>query len=262
MPTSINQNEIALALWNAAKNHQQIAPLSSAFGLTDITEAYDIQKINNDKRIANGEIVVGKKIGLTSFAVQKQLGVDQPDYGLLFQTNQVENGGQTQIENYLQPKVEAEIALVLGSDLSGDITMEDLIQATDYAIASIEIVDSRIQDWKITITDTIADNASASHFVLGEKMEKLENLDLINGKMELYKNGVLVSEGKGEACMGNPLNAALWLAKTMISLGVPLKKGEILLTGALGPMVPVVAGDEISATIAGLGQVNVTFASK
>jgi 2-keto-4-pentenoate hydratase len=260
MSTSINQNEMAEALWSAAHNHQQISPLSSSYGLTNITDAYQIQEINNHKRIANGEIVVGKKIGLTSFAVQKQLGVDQPDYGLIFQTNQVKNGGTTNIKNYLQPKVEAEIALVLGSDLSGDITIENLIRATDYAIASIEIVDSRIQDWKITITDTIADNASASHFVLGEKKEKLENLDLVNGKMELFKNGILVSEGKGEACMGNPLNAALWLAKTMISLGVPLKKGEILLTGALGPMIAVEAGDEIAATIAGLGEVSVIFA--
>lgn len=259
MQTTANLDTVANALWEARENHIQISPLSDHYNLHDISQAYKIQQINTAKFLKMGEVIVGKKIGLTSFAVQKQLGVDQPDYGMLFGSTKVENYGSIKREIFLQPKVEAEIALVLKKDLSGDISMEDLLDAVDYAVASIEIVDSRITDWKITITDTIADNASASHFVLGSQKVSLADIDLMNGKMQLLKNDEIVSEGSGAACMGNPMNAALWLAKTMIQLGEPLRQGEILLTGALGPMVPVEAGDHITATIDGLGTVEVTF---
>ncbi|MBT8327084.1 MAG: fumarylacetoacetate hydrolase family protein [Bacteroidia bacterium] len=249
--------EVADQLWNADLEKNAIAPIREVIGATDIDSAYKIQQLNVEKRIRQGEQVVGKKIGLTSFAVQEQLGVDQPDYGMLFNTNEVKDGGTLSYAELLQPKAEAEIAFVMGEDLDGDINMSDLIGAIDYALASIEIVGSRVENWDIRITDTIADNASASHFVLGSKKVNIEELDLENCRMTMTKNKETASEGVGKACMDNPLNAALWLAQVMIKNGTPLKKGEILLSGALGPMVPIEQGDEFTAEIEGLGSVSV-----
>ena len=163
--------------------------------------------------------------------------------------------GKLAYAELVQPKAEAEIAFVMGEDLDGDFNITDLIDAIDYATVSIEIVGSRVADWNIKITDTIADNASASHYILGESRVDLDDLDLVNCKMTLTKNGELASEGSGKACMDNPLNAALWLAQKMAEQGNPLKKGEVLLSGALGPMVPIEQGDSFEASIEGLGSV-------
>ncbi len=250
-------NEVASLLWKADQDKKSISPVREIIGATDIDAAYQIQKINVLKRVERGEKIVGKKIGLTSFAVQEQLGVDQPDYGMLFNTTQVNDGGTLAYSELLQPKAEAEIAFVMREDLDGDINMSDLIDAIDYAIASIEIVGSRVEKWDIRITDTIADNASASHFVLGSNKVSIDEFDLVNCKMSMTKNNEIASEGIGKACMDNPLNAALWLAQIMIKNGTPLKAGEILLSGALGPMVPIEKGDEFTAQIEGLGSVSV-----
>ena len=246
--------EIAKSLWDAHTQKSTIPPIREHIGETDLETAYDIQRVNTERRVANGEVIKGKKIGLTSFAVQKQLGVDQPDYGILFDTMEVKDGKLAYSE-LVQPKAEAEIAFVLGEDLEGDFNITDLIEAIDYATVSIEIVGSRVADWNIRITDTIADNASASHYILGDTKVPIDDVDLVGCQMTMTKNGEIASEGTGEACMDNPLNAALWLAQTMAKQGSPLKKGEVLLSGALGPMVPIAQGDKFEAEIEGLGSV-------
>lgn len=247
----------AEVLWNADEHKTVCPPVREIIGDSDIDTAYEVQKVNVKKRLASGETIVGKKIGLTSFAVQKQLGVDQPDYGMLFSSTEINNNGTVDFSALMQPKAEAEIAFVMKHDLDGDITMDQLIDAIDYAVASIEVVGSRVENWNIRITDTIADNASASHFVLGDQKVQLDDMDLVNCTMSMTKNGEVVSEGSGKACMDNPLNAALWLANVMASQGEPLRKGEVLLSGALGPMVNIEPGDRFEAKIDGLGSVSV-----
>ena len=242
-------------LWEAHNTKRTVPPVREIISADNIDAAYATQEINVKRRLASGEKVVGKKIGLTSFAVMEQLGVDQPDYGVLFNTMEVQ-GGKLAYSELVQPKAEAEIAFMMGEDLEGDFNITDLIDAIAYATVSIEIVGSRVADWNIRITDTIADNASASHFILGETKVDLDDLDLVDCQMKLTKNGEVASEGSGAACMDNPLNAALWLAQTMAEQGNPLRKGEVLLSGALGPMVPIAQGDEFIATIEGLGSVS------
>ncbi|RMG78068.1 MAG: 2-keto-4-pentenoate hydratase [Bacteroidetes bacterium] len=257
-----NQNieTAAKRLREAAQKKQPCAPVRDLIGETDLEKAYAVQSLNTAWRKARGGRVVGSKIGLTSPAVQKQLGVSQPDFGMLWGDTEVSNNGEISARAIMQPKVEAEIAFVLGKDLPDpSLTTTDVLSAIEYALASIEIVGSRIENWDIRITDTIADNASASHFVVGHKPVRLENLDLIHAKMCLYKNGEKASEGRGDQCMGSPLNAMLWLAKTLAKLGTPMKAGDLILTGALGPMVPVAAGDAFEARIEGLGGVFVRF---
>ncbi|MEY4710216.1 MAG: hypothetical protein RIS28_1348 [Bacteroidota bacterium] len=234
-------------------------PVRTLIGDMDIAAAYQVQQINNALRLAEGGVVVGQKIGLTSLAVQKQLGVDQPDFGLLFADTEVKNGGCVRASEILQPKAEAEIAFVMKHDLTGEITLESAKAAIDYAVGAIEIVGSRVLNWDIRITDTVADNASASHFVLGDVRQDVNELDLASVKMQLKKNGEVVSEGMGAACMGNPLFALVWLAQTFADLGTPLKAGDIVLSGALGPMCAGEAGDTFVAEIDGFGAVAFSF---
>ncbi len=234
-------------------------PVRTLIGDSDVAAAYEVQRINNALRLAEGGVVVGQKIGLTSLAVQKQLGVDQPDFGLLFADTEVKNGGGVRASEILQPKAEAEIAFVMKHDLTGDITLERAKAAIDYAVGAIEIVGSRVLNWDIRITDTVADNASASHFVLGDVRQDVNELDLAAVKMQLKKNGEVVSEGMGAACMGNPLFALVWLAQTFADLGTPLKAGDIVLSGALGPMCAGEAGDTFVAEIDGFGAVAFSF---
>jgi 2-keto-4-pentenoate hydratase len=255
-----NINEAALKLRNSCKTGTTCSPVRELIGATNIEAAYKVQEINIAERIENGAKPVGCKVGLTSFAVQKQLGVDQPDFGILLDDMLV--SGTVDYHLLMQPKVEAEVAFVLKSDLpQGEVTEKALVEAIDYAVASIEIVGSRVENWDIRITDTIADNASASHFVLGSEHVILGNFDLVGCQMKLWLNDELVSEGKGEACMGSPINAGLWLANTMAKLGNPLKAGDMILSGALGPMAPVKPGDRVRATIDGLGEVWVNFSA-
>ncbi|MEO0471807.1 MAG: fumarylacetoacetate hydrolase family protein [Bacteroidota bacterium] len=261
MTTKTNIAEQAAAkIREAISSGKTINPLRDVIGTDDLDLAYEIQRINHQPRLAAGARSVGCKIGLTSEAVQAQLGVDQPDYGVLFDDMEVLHGAVVPWSELMQPKAEAEVAFVLKQDLPDtSITTAELISAVDYALASIEIVGSRIENWNIKITDTIADNASASHFVLGHRPVKLEAIDLINCGVKVYKNGELASEGKGAACLGSPITALMWLAKTMARLGNPLKAGDIVLSGALGPMVPVEPGDEVKAVFDTLGEVRVRF---
>ena len=256
----MNLEEIAKKIREAGKTLTAIDPIRTEFGTEDLETAYRIQQINIRERVSNGCRIVGKKIGLTSFAVQEQLGVDQPDFGILMNDMEIMTGHTLSADALLQPKAETEIAFVLKHDLRMEqINSVDLLNAIDYALPAIEIVDSRISNWDIKITDTIADNASASHFVLGHSPTSIADFDMTTVEMRMSKNGELVSSGNGAACMGSPLNAMLWLANKMREMDTPLLAGEVILTGALGPMVPVTNSDHITATIDGLGSVEVYF---
>ncbi len=235
-------------------------PVRIFIGESSQEKAYAVQKLITKSRILQGAKPIGKKIGLTSVKVQQQLGVDQPDFGMLFDDMEIENGGNLSISETMQPKVEAEIAFVLKKDLhSKNPSLAEIEEAIDYAVAAIEIVGSRIADWDIKITDTIADNASASHFVLGDVKKQLSEIDLIDCEMQLFQNNQLVSQGSGAACLGSPLIAVQWLAKKMVEMETPLQAGDVVLSGALGPMVNILEGDKIKATVEGLGQVSLEF---
>lgn len=252
--------KFALQLREAAISKVAIDPLRESIGVENIALAYKIQSANNLFRVSKGARIVGKKIGLTSVSVQKQLGVDQPDFGILFNDMEVQNGGTISIQEIMQPKVEAEIAFVLKSDLTKEnLTTTEVIKAIDFALPSIEIVGSRIKNWNIKITDTVADNASASHFVVGHRPTLLRDFDMINCKMEMTINDEVVSTGSGSACLGSPINATVWLANKMVKMGSPLLAGEVILSGAVGPMAQVKAGDLVTASIEGLGSVSVRF---
>lgn len=257
---SLEAKDYALRLREAYAHKTPLPPLRNEIGVEDIDFAYQIQNVNTNFRLDHGARIVGKKIGLTSWAVQEQLGVDQPDYGILFNDMEVLNGGSVSMGVLMQAKAEGEIAFVLGEDLDDDrLTIVDLINAIDYALPAIEIVGSRIENWNIKITDTVADNASASHFVVGHTPKTLDEFDMVQCSMKIRKNRHLVSEGIGANCLGSPLNATLWLANKMVQIGHPLKAGELIFTGALGPMVDVETGDRINAHFEGLGSVSVSF---
>nr|WP_315595271.1 2-keto-4-pentenoate hydratase [uncultured Cupriavidus sp.] len=251
---------IAARLRDAAASRQTIAPVRGEIALDDMACAYAVQQANVDARVANGERIVGRKIGLTSLAVQKQLGVDQPDFGALFADMAYGDSQPMRLSRLIQPKVEAEIALVLAHDLTHDKhTFVDILNATAYALAAIEVVDSRIANWDIRFVDTVADNASSALFVLGSRPVPLAQVDLTACAMTLSQDGEVLSRGSGTACLGNPLNAAVWLADRMARLGTPLRAGDVVLTGALGPMVAVTAPGTFTAEIEGLGSVSATF---
>jgi 2-keto-4-pentenoate hydratase len=231
-----------------------VAPLRDGLNPLDFEGAYAVQSINTAYWTSQGRRVIGRKIGLTATAVQAQLGVDRPDYGVLFDDMQVDEGGELSVAKLIQPKAEAEVALVMARDLSDPRTgIQDVLAAAAYALPAIEIVDSRIADWKITFADTVADNGSSAYFVLGREPRQLVGLDLETCGMVLEVNGKLASIGAGAACLGHPLNAAAWLARALVAVGQRLRAGDVVLTGALGPMVAIHPGDIIRARIGGLG---------
>lgn len=237
-----------------------VPPLRDALQPLDADGAYQVQALNTSHWAGQGRRVVGRKIGLTSEAVQRQLGVDRPDFGVLFDDMQLANGDVLSPARTIQPKVEAEIAIVLSQDVNNpDASLDDIAGAVDYAVAALEIVDSRIADWKITFADTVADNGSSAFFVLGSDRIDLSDIDLARCQMEMRVDDLVASTGSGAACLGHPLNAAAWLARTLASKGEPLRAGDIVLTGALGPMVPLKPGMSVRAVIDGLGSVGFTY---
>jgi 2-keto-4-pentenoate hydratase len=237
-----------------------VPPLRDGLDPVDADGAYAVQTINTRFWEAQGRRIVGRKAGLTAKAVQTQLGVDQPDFGVLFDDMAVADGGMLDPARALQPKAEAEIAFVLGKDLlDHDTTPEMVADAVATVHAAIEIVDSRIADWKITFADTVADNGSSAFFVLARDGKPLAGLDLFTCGMVMEINGAVVSLGAGAAALGHPLNAAAWLARTLARRGEPLKAGDILLAGALGPMVALNPGDHVSAIVGGLGEASFTY---
>jgi 2-keto-4-pentenoate hydratase len=235
-------------------------PVRDLIGDADVAAAYQVQEINSRRGEAAGRRLVGRKIGLTAASVRRQLGVDQPDYGMLFADMALADGDCVEPGRVLQPKVEAEVAFVLGRPLDDEqVTMTDMLSAVDYALPAIEIVGSRIAAWNIRLADTIADNASSGLFVLGSSPRSIRDIDLALCGAVIERRGEPVSTGAGAACMGNPLKAALWLARTMVRNGRPLRAGDIILSGALGPMVQANAGDRFEARINGLGSVSIDF---
>lgn len=260
--TEILSTAAAAALLKAAHaGGRAIAPLRDRLAQADADGAYAVQEANTRAWLAEGRRLVGRKIGLTSLAVQAQLGVDRPDFGMLFADMAVGDGEPVAAGRLIQPKVEAEVALILGRDLTQERhTYADLIRATEYALPAIEIVDSRIADWNIKFVDTVADNASSGLFVLGGRPVRLADLDPTACAMEMKRGDEVVSRGNGRACLGSPLNAAVWLADTMARCGRPLQAGDIVLTGALGPMVAVQSGQRYDVRIDGLGSVSALFA--
>ena len=247
-------------LYAALRDGRAIEPLTSRHPALTIEDAYAIQQRMLSHRLAAGERVVGKKVGVTSQAVMNMLGVNQPDFGMLTDAMVFNSGDPIPASSLIQPKAEGEIAFVLKHDLMGPgVTAADVLRATEGVMACFEIVDSRIRDWKIKIQDTVADNASCGVFVLSSALIDPRDVDLITCGMVLEKNGEVVVTGAGAATMNSPVNAVVWLANTLGRLGIGLKAGEIILSGALGAMVPVKAGDNLRLTIGGIGSCAVRF---
>lgn len=251
---------LADILYQSRVSGAPVEPLSKSHGLTDAGAAYEVQEINTTRYLGEGRRVVGRKIGLTSKAVQAQLGVSEPDYGMLWGDLAYGDGDTVPMSRFMQPRVEAEIAFVMERAVtSADATLTDVTSAIAYALPSVEIVDSAIADWKITLADTIADNASAGGFALGTDPRAITDVDMRLCGMLLTKNGKHVSLGVGAACLGHPLFATLWLARKMAAVGRPLEAGDIVLSGALGLMVDAAAGDRFSVEIQGFAPFSIEF---
>ena len=251
------------ALYTALRTREAIAPLTESETDITIEDAYAISKGILDRRLQeDGEKVIGKKIGVTSKAVMNMLGVNQPDFGYLTDAMVIDEGESLGLsELMIQPRAEGELAFVLKKDLVGPgITASDVLQATDFVVPCFEIVDSRIRDWKIKIQDTVADNASCGYFVLGQDAVDPRKVDLTTCGMVMELNGSVISTGAGAAALGaSPVNCVVWLANTLGRLGVPLKAGEVILSGSLVPLQPVKPGDYMSVSIGGIGRTRIRF---
>jgi len=248
------------ALYEAFVSNSVITPLLQQEPEIQLEDAYKIQERFIQRRLDAGETIVGKKIGVTSKAVQDYLGVFQPDFGQLTSNMVYENGASLDLSKLIQPKAEAELAFVLKEDLVGPgITAMDVIRATDYVMPCFEIVDSRIKNWEIKIQDTVADNASCGVYVLGDAKADPRDIDLTLAGMVLEKNGEVFSTGVGAAVQGSPANAVAWLANTLGELGLPFKAGEVILSGSQSVLVDVQDGDELVCTVGGLGSCKVSF---
>ena len=257
----INTETLASQLYSALKGSYCLHPLTESYPEISIDDAYNISLKLLEKRIKEGERVIGKKIGVTSKVVQEMLGVKQPDFGFLTSAMHIPNKSVVNIkESLIQPRAEGEIAFILSKDLKGPgVTAEDVLNSTESILPCFEIVDSRIEDWKITIQDTIADNASCGVFVLGEGKANPLDIELDKCKLKVYKNGELISQGEGSAVQGHPCNAVAWLANTLGELDIPFKAGEIILSGSLVPLEPVASGDEMYLELDGVGTAEVNF---
>lgn len=260
MKTSFDIKTVAAQLRDSHASGRAVPPIRETWPAASIDDAYAVQAANTSWWEAQGRSIVGAKIGLTAKAVQAQLGVDQPDFGTLFADMAVADGDVVAAGRLIQPKVEAEVAFIMARTPDPRRrTTADLIDSVAYALPAIEIVDSRIANWNIGIVDTVADNASSGLFALGTTPVALDRIDLRLCGMVLEKNGEPVSFGAGAACLGNPLHALGWLAAKMAEVGRPLSKGDVILSGALGPMVAVAPGDYVEARINGLGSVRIAF---
>ncbi|MDR2298307.1 MAG: fumarylacetoacetate hydrolase family protein [Comamonas sp.] len=249
-------------LYDALRSAKTLAPLTDSHPEMTVEQAYHISLHMLRLREAAGERVIGKKIGVTSKPVQDMLNVHQPDFGFLTDSMQYEDGATVSLKKagLIQPKAEGEIAFMLKKDLQGPgVTREDVLAATEWVAPCFEIVDSRIDDWKIRIQDTVADNASCGVFVIGRQHTDPRSLDLAAAAMQMSKNGQPAGTGLGSAVQGHPAEAVAWLANTLGAFGIPFKAGEVILSGSLAPLVPAVAGDRFEMAITGLGSCSIQF---
>jgi 2-keto-4-pentenoate hydratase len=253
-------DQAADRLLAASRTGVPCAPVRDLIGSDDVVAAYAVQSRITAARLAGGATVVGRKIGLTSEAVQRQLGVDQPDFGVLYDDMAFADGAAVPFGAVLQPKAEAEIAFVLADDLAeGELDVAQVRSAVDHAVAAIEVCGSRVANWDISFGDTVADNASSGVYVLGTQRRTLAEFEPAEVTMSMTLDGAEVSTGAGAACLGDPLNAVAWLARTARDFGEPLRAGQVILSGALGPMNAITAGAHVVVTIPGLGSVSATF---
>ena len=249
-------------LFAALRGRRTLAPLTARHAGITVEDAYRISLHMLRRREAEGERVIGKKIGVTSLAVQEMLGVFQPDFGFLTDAMRCEDGASVSLAgaNLIQPRAEGEIAFMLKADLRGPgVTRENVLDATEWVAPCFEIVDSRIAEWKIRIQDTVADNASCGVFVVGARHVDPRTLDLAAARMDMYKNGVLCGSGLGSAVQGHPAEAVAWLANTLGAFDIPFKAGETILSGSLAPLVPAAAGDRFTMQIEGLDGCSIAF---
>ncbi|MGQ0621670.1 MAG: 2-oxopent-4-enoate hydratase [Panacagrimonas sp.] len=254
-------NQLGDELFDALTSGTVIEPLTNRYPFITIEDGYHIQQRFLARRMEKGARVVGKKIGVTSRAVMNMLGVNQPDFGYLLDDMVYGEGQSIELKKTLiQPKAEGEIAFVMKKDLKGPgVTAADVLAATEGVMACFEIVDSRIRDWKIKIQDTVADNASCGVMVFGDRLVDPRKVDLVTCGMVVEKNGDIVGTGAGAATMGSPVNAIAWLANTLGRLDIPIKAGEVVLSGSLAAMFPIAVGDSFRMTLGGIGGCSVRF---
>lgn len=254
------RDELAADLAQAERSREPITPLTAAYPDIDVVDAYEIQLINIRQRVAEGARVLGHKVGLSSKAMQQMMGVDEPDYGHLLDEMQVFEDTPVKAANYLYPRVEVEVAFILAGDLPGaGCTEEDVLAATEALAPSIELIDTRITDWKIALCDTIADNASSAGFVLGAARVSPADVDVKAIDATLTRNGEVIAQGRSDAVLGNPVTAVAWLARKVESFGVRLKAGDVVLPGSCTRAIDARAGDEFVADFTGLGAVRLSF---
>lgn len=252
--------EAARQLAAAYTSREPLAPLVETYPDITLDDSYEIQQIQLREKLDAGAQVVGYKVGLTSAVMQRQMGVDQPDYGYLLDEMTYLENAPVPTDNFVQPKVEPEIAFVLGRDVSGpNATVAQVMGAIEYVVPALEIIDSRVRDWQIGLLDTVADNASSGGVVLGSRPTALVDQDLRLTGCNLYVNGRIVGTGAGGAVLGSPLTAAVWLINTLGARGVTLRAGQVVLSGSVTAAVSVARGDTVSAQIAGLGTVTTRF---
>ena len=255
--------DVANQLWNALQANEGIAPIRSQFGENDLEAAYETQRAFNQLRLDNGQELVGRKAGFTNPTAQGMMGVDVPVHGLLFDVMDVPHRGEIPANQVTAPKIEAEIAFIIGADLDFDgLTLTDVMRAVDYVAPAIEIVNTRIANWEGKGVDMICDNIGASHYTIGHNVKLLDQFDVSDAKADILVNGTSVGQGAGANVLGSPLNSLYWLAKEMVKSGTPIAEGDVILSGSLGPMVPVNKGDTVEVHIEGAGMVSVSFAAE
>ncbi|MFB7877578.1 2-keto-4-pentenoate hydratase [Nocardia sp. NPDC056064] len=254
------RTRLADELARAEDERVAVSPLVGRFPEIDVVDAYEIQLLNIQRRLRSGAKVVGHKVGLSSKAMQQMMGVDEPDYGHLLGEMEVFEDVPVDTSKYLLPRVEVEVGFVLGADLPGaDCTEADVLAATVAFAPAIELIDSRIEDWKIGLADTISDNASSAGFVLGRERVAPGDIDITAIDAVLTRNGEVVAEGRSDAVLGDPLIAVAWLARKVASFGVRLKAGDIVLPGSCTRAIDARPGDDFLAEFTGLGSVRLRF---
>jgi len=265
MLTDDVRRTVAEALRAAEDDRAPIAPLRETWPEIDVVDAYQIQLLNIRRRLDAGATVHGHKVGLSSEAMQHMMGVDEPDYGHLLSDMELDPTEPVPAARYCMPRVEVEVAFILGAPLPGEgCTESDVLAATEYVAPSIELIDSRIEGWNIKIADTIADNASSAGYILGPERVKPDELDLraINARLLRFRPGdeaVEVAAGRSDAVLGNPVTAVAWLARKVASFGVTLEAGNVILPGSVHRAIDVHPGDAFGATFEGLGSVSLSF---